>query len=410
MYEPTRLCRLCGYATFAWPAKLAVGFEKSGFGFNPAMTRLRRSSESRRPTAAQLVAAIALTIVGAAHAAAQFSPIVTGAGDNGGTHVKVFSSAGSALSSFIAYGPSVVQGVPVAAGDVNGDGTLDIVTGLTGGTQPNVKVFDSHSLATLGSFFAYSPAFTGGVYVAAGDLDGDGFADIVTGAGDGGNSQVNVFSGKTGLLVNSFFAYSGFAGGVRVAVGDVNHDGAPDIITAPGPAVSSSPNVKIFSGKDLAPIASFLAYGPTFASGVYVSAGDVNGDGFADIVTGAGSGGGTEVKVFSGLDGSVLRDFSAVGGFNGEIRVAAGDVNGDSRADIVTGVGPGTGTGPLVKVFSGADGSELESFLAYDRSFDGGVFVAAMPVPEPATWLLGVAGMAMFSIVGRHRRSTPQGK
>src|SRR5205823_2490460 len=99
-----------------------------------------------------------------------------------------------------------------------------------------------------------------------------------------------------------------FQGGVHTAVGDVNGDGTPDIIVAAGPG--GGPHVKVIDGTklgqlrpdgevaDSALLASFFAYVPSFGDGVWVAAGDVNRDGLADIVTGAGPGGGPHVKVF----------------------------------------------------------------------------------------------------------------
>ena len=81
----------------------------------------------------------------------------------------------------MAYNPAFFGGVRVALGDVNGDGVRDIITAPGPGGGPHVRIWNGVDLTEMGGFFAYNPAFAGGVYVAAGDVDGDGRADIVTG-------------------------------------------------------------------------------------------------------------------------------------------------------------------------------------------------------------------------------------
>ncbi|HEV3204865.1 MAG TPA: choice-of-anchor Q domain-containing protein, partial [Gemmataceae bacterium] len=137
-------------------------------------------------------------------------------------------SDGSLLFEFSPYGPSYQGGVAVAVADIDGDGFPDVITGATSG-NPHVKVFSGAVLfngftpanpdaALLTQFFAYGLNFNVGANVAAGDVNNDGFPDIVTGA-SAGNPHVKVYNGRaiaTGALTSStadanlltqFFAY-----------------------------------------------------------------------------------------------------------------------------------------------------------------------------------------------------------
>ena len=258
--------------------------------------------------------------------------------------------------------------------DIDGDGVEEIVTGAGPGGDPHVRVFNLAKGTEMASFYAYDLPFGGGVFVACGDVDGDGLADVITGKGPGGDPHVRAFSLASGSPVEiaSFNAYPGsFAGGVRVAVGDINGDGLADIITGAGPG--AAPQVRAFSlaGGGVTEVASFLAYDPGFTGGVFVAGGDVNGDGIAEIITGTYQGGGP-VRVFDvgPLGVSELTSFFAYfSQFQGPVRVAVADVNCDGMADIITAAGPGGG--PHVRAFSLAGGglSELASFYAYDPAF-----------------------------------------
>jgi hypothetical protein len=160
----------------------------------------------------------------------------------------------------------------------------------------------SGSLSEVTGFFAYNPAFPGGVAVAAGDLTGDGVAELITGAGPGGGPHVRVWSvaGNTVSEVTGFFAYPpGFPGGVSVAAGDLNGDGVAELVTGAGPG--GGPHVRVWSLTSAGPveIAGFFPYDPAFSGGVSVAVGDLTGDGIAELITGAGPGGGPHVRVWS---------------------------------------------------------------------------------------------------------------
>jgi uncharacterized repeat protein (TIGR01451 family) len=272
-------------------------------------------------------------------------------------------------------------------------GVPRLATGVGPGGGPHVQGFTLAGAATATSFFAYAPAFTGGVFVDVGAVDGSGLANLVTGAGPGGGAHVRVLRTDNSDTGISFLAYPGFTGGVRVAAGDVDGDGRDEIITAPGPG--GGPHVKVWKvlGTTASPVAEFLAYPAGFTGGVFVAAGDIDGDGRAEIVTGADAGGGPHVRIWkvAGSAATELASFFAYpAGFTGGVRVAVADLTGDGRGDIVTAAGPGGG--PHVKAFDGVTLAQTRSFFAYDPGFTGGVFVAASRISGVGSVIVTGAG------------------
>jgi hypothetical protein len=298
-----------------------------------------------------------------------------GADQLGGPHVRVFHSPRREdFQDFMAYHPDFRGGVRVAVGDIDGDGVSDIITAPGPGMPSLVRVFNGRDLSLMREFLAFDGRYDRGVWVAAGDLRRDGRAEIICGADEGGLPIVRVFDGATGRRLTEFATYEGqFRGGVRVAVGDINGDGTPDIITAPGPGRPAL--VHVFDGRNPQNVLSqFDAYELAFIGGAFISAADFFRNGRAEIVTGAGVGGGPHVRVFDGLRGQPVFDFFAYDKDNrGGARVACRDVNGDGVPDIIT--APGPGLPAVIRVFNGRGGQLLHEFLAYDPQFLGGAFV-----------------------------------
>jgi trimeric autotransporter adhesin len=165
----------------------------------------------------------------------------------------------------------------------------------------------------LGNFLAF-PNFNGTVNIAISDVNGDTFGDVIAVA-NGANGHVKAFSGADGspvasfLAFESFLAFQNFAGGVSVAVGDVNGDGLADILTAT--AAPTAGHVKGFSNGTTNLLVSFLAFDNNFTGGASVSVTDINRDGLYDIAATPGPGRASVVMAFSGITGAELGRFDA---------------------------------------------------------------------------------------------------
>ncbi len=347
------------------------------------------------------MAAPAFSGWGACPVSVERAAVVAGPGPAAGNppDVRVFPAEPGAGwdYQFTAYG-SPQYGVNVTCGDVDG-GRDEILTGPGPGAiyGPHVRGFamDGTPLPGL-SFLAYGTNKFG-VNVAAGDLDGDGFDEIVTGAGPGAvfGPHLRAFdydgtAAVTALAGVNLMAYGTLKWGVNVAAGDLDGDGFDEIVTAPGPGSVFGPHVRgwnVDGGTASAMAAvNFMAYGSNHF-GAVVSCGDIDGDGMDEIVTAPGPSPAFPLHVRGwNHDGTGLAplpgctffawppDEAAYGA-----RIFAGtDLDGDSRAEILVGCGPDPSRDTRVRVFdyNGGAVTILYALRAFPPYVTHGVNVA----------------------------------
>jgi hypothetical protein len=308
----------------------------------------------------------------------------------GKNFVKVFGEDGRELAEREVFAGVNTRDVRVAVADVTGDGVEDVIVGTGPGVPAQVVILDGTNLQEIARLTPFEGGFTGGVFVAAGDVTGDGIADIIVSPDEGGGPRLVIYQGgapgATGTFqqVASFFGIedTNFRGGARVAVADINRDGIPDVIVAAG--FQGGPRIAVFDGASVTGLLrhlfnDFFMFESTLRNGAFVAAGDVDGDGFGDIIGGGGPGGGPRVFALSGADlmtGKAEKSKAIANFFAGDdkdrggIRLAAKDTDGDGRVEIFTGSGQGNhGKGKKFKVNGQADNFDV------DFGSNNGVFV-----------------------------------
>ncbi|MBI3115179.1 MAG: L,D-transpeptidase family protein [Candidatus Kerfeldbacteria bacterium] len=285
--------------------------------------------------------------------------------------IRVLTPAGEKQQAFAFGDKELRRGAEIATGDVDGDGELEIVATPTYRAKPNVRVFSSSGTLRT-DFDVLDRKFTGGVNLAVGDVTGDGVAEIVIGARDGGGPTVEVYT-NTGQRLATFVAYSPkYRGGVDVATGDIDGDGVEEIVTAAG--FESSGHIRAFEGDGRETVTSVFPFGTSGQFGARVAVGDVDPDSpYEEIVVVPLSDHAPQVKILSNR-GKTLKTITAFSASRTSgLSVTTLQADADASEEIAVIV---RNWRPHLRVLN-ADGSRLTSTYAFAKSFVGDVSLTA---------------------------------
>lgn len=289
---------------------------------------------------------------------------------------------------------SIVERVTIPSED--GIILLRPIERIKGSTFTNgsfARVFNQNGQVVRNGFFAYDNRFRGSSHIIIQDLDDDGKEEILV----ADDSKVDIYNYQ-GTRLNSFYPYGpNYNQGINITVGDLNNDGNKEIVT--GTEKGGGPQIRIFNNKGKLINPGFFAYGENFRGGVQVAIGDLNGDGWKEIIAGAGYGGGPHIRVF-GIDGRVINPgfFAYDPGFRGGVNVAVGDLNGDNMAEIIA--GSGFGGGPQVRIFNEKGQLLSSGFFAFNSNSRGGVKVIASDLNKDGRDEIIATSTNVFTLTG----------
>jgi sugar lactone lactonase YvrE len=272
-----------------------------------------------------------------------------GPGSKNTSQVKAYKNDGSAaLLDFLAL--ETKYGASVASGDVDGDGTAEIIVGAGPGPENTalVRVYKT-DMTKLAEFTPFAGMY--GVNVAAADFDGDGAAEIIVahagGSQNPGAVKAYSYNAATRAMVKTGIDITAHASlyGATVAAADIDGDGLPELVTAAGPGPKNAANAKVWTvvtAKGMGNWTLKLAKEITREGkyGATVAGGDIDGDGKDEIIIGAGpdpkAAGEVAILRADGTELKKIRAFDSAYGVN----VAAADLDGDGIAEIIAGAGP----------------------------------------------------------------------
>ena len=317
----------------------------------------------------------------------------------GGPQIITYNINGESQAKFMAYA-STLRGLGLQAlsADIDGDGaTREIITYINiPGYGPQIRVFDFTGHTLLGSFMAYDTNFRGGINVTTGDFDYDGVDELVVVPVSGGGPQMRIFKyyplDNHFVLIDSLFVFNqAWRLGLNVQTGDLNNNGYDEIVVYP--ISNGGPHVKIYEytlkneQTTFKLLDEFLALDANFKGGLNLVIGDLDNNNQEEIVLVPKSNGGPNLRIYqynTDTNQTELLTWSFVypQGFTGGVNLVLGDLNHDQKREIIT--VPSQDGGPHLRVFNyNPNAKTLEpydSLFVYNEKMTQGTNLTAIDI------------------------------
>src|SRR5262245_1484360 len=303
-----------------------------------------RSSVSARRVVAVLVPLLLASVLGARPAPAAPAPVTIATGmDAGWPDVRGWTRVGAPAHQIVPWQSGPLQfaaystyqyGVHVAVGDVDGDGRQEIVTAPGKGAWTELRVFDGRTFAPRARLAPFASAsWWNGAFVALGDVNGDGRAEIVDGLDAGCCTTLHVVDARTGAETAGFFPFGQQAdAGARVATADLNGDGKAELLSVQG----GTARISAFGTGGGSPIRTYEPFAGEAVGDLDIATGDVAGSARPELLAAANTPAGVHVKVVDLQTGATLVSLHPFAGTTASPpEVAVGDVDGDGHGDVV---------------------------------------------------------------------------
>lgn len=274
---------------------------------------------------------------------------------------RIINIEGKVLNTFWISSLGQKKGVGIACGDVDGDEKEEIVASFKS-NDSKIKIYTQEGKIKTKDITVFDKNYKKGINVALGDINNDYKEDIIVGT-KGGSGTIKAYNYKGDYLNLSIHPFTtSYKGEINITTGDVNGDGFEEIIAATGEGVRSQ--IKIFSNKGELQLIQYSPFAQDYLGGVNLASGDIEGDGIDEIIT-CQALGGSLCKIYKYENQKTILNEWSVFNNNRGVEVSFGDIDRDGEGEIITSTK--NNVNQQIKIFKGTK-EKIKEFSTYNSN------------------------------------------